>query len=215
MAKGKHAAASANRRLEAAQDHIDRLTDQLTEAKLRARQVERVAAQVPKLQQRIQDDAPIVQEVAEWWRNGVKNWAAIERRLKYLKETVLAGYLNLVMDHYNMTLVEAMEWMTRKYPDLFMESSETQRIVDGGPWARDPQHRRLSDEAVRRIQQKNGDRHIDTPDAAKMWQQIDEAIEAGFTGPDLTELVDDEVQADFFKGMAARAADYHDAKETA
>lgn len=215
MAKGKHAAASANRRLEAAQDHIDRLTDQLTEAKLRARQVERVAAQVPKLQQRIQDDAPIIQQVAEWWKGGTKAWAEMENRLTYMYSVVIRGYIRLVMAHYGMTVTEAVEWMTRQYPELWNKGPATHRIVRGGPWVTDPGQRRLSDEAVRRIQQKNGERHIDTPDAAAMWQQIDEAIEAGFTGPDLTELVDDEVQADFFKGMAARAADYHDAKETA
>ncbi len=49
MARGKQAAKAANRRLEATQDHVDRLTDQLAEAKLRARQCEKAAGQVPGL----------------------------------------------------------------------------------------------------------------------------------------------------------------------
>jgi chromosome segregation ATPase len=47
MARGKHAASSANARLGAAQDHIDRLTDQLADAKLRARQAEAAQRELP------------------------------------------------------------------------------------------------------------------------------------------------------------------------
>lgn len=49
MAKGKQAALAAQRRLEATQDHVDRLTDQLADAKLRARQFEKDAGKVPAL----------------------------------------------------------------------------------------------------------------------------------------------------------------------
>lgn len=49
MAKGKHAAAAAIRRAEAAHEHIDRLTNQLAEAKMRARAIEAEANRVPSL----------------------------------------------------------------------------------------------------------------------------------------------------------------------
>lgn len=210
MAKGKHATASANRRLEAAQDHIDRLTDQLAEAKRRARQVEAQASQVPKLRQRIrdleEDNAPIIQELTSWWKNGRKAWASMHDRITYLHTTILLDYFKVVADMYGMTRVETIEWMTRKYPDLYSEDGTSKRIQGGGPWAMDPRQRRLSDEAVRRIQQKNGLRHADTADAALMWQQIDEAIDAGFRGADLAELVDEEVQAGFMKGLIRKNA---------
>lgn len=54
MAKGKHAAAAARGRYESAVEHIDRLTTELAEAKLRARMVEREAAQVPALKSQIE-----------------------------------------------------------------------------------------------------------------------------------------------------------------
>lgn len=54
MAKGKKAAGAAIRRADAAHEHIDRLTDQLTEAKMRARLMEAEANRV----------APLVAEVA-------------------------------------------------------------------------------------------------------------------------------------------------------
>ena len=51
MAKGKHAAASATRRLEAAHEHIDRLTEQLAESKIRHRQAEADAARLPAVEE--------------------------------------------------------------------------------------------------------------------------------------------------------------------
>lgn len=48
MARGKQAAAAAVRRAEAAHEHIDRLTDQLVDAKKRARDHEAAARQLPQ-----------------------------------------------------------------------------------------------------------------------------------------------------------------------
>lgn len=50
MAKGKHATKSANRRQSAERDHIDRLTDQLVEAKARARRYEADAMRLPSVE---------------------------------------------------------------------------------------------------------------------------------------------------------------------
>ena len=50
MAKGKEAAQAANRRYEAAVEHIDRLTDELVQAKARARSVEAVARRTVALE---------------------------------------------------------------------------------------------------------------------------------------------------------------------
>lgn len=53
MAKGKEAVAAARRRYEASIEHIDRLTSELTEAKVRAKMSETDAAKVPHLQQQL------------------------------------------------------------------------------------------------------------------------------------------------------------------
>lgn len=50
MARGKHAASAARGRYEAAVEHIDRLTTELADAKLRARLVERDAARAGELE---------------------------------------------------------------------------------------------------------------------------------------------------------------------
>lgn len=53
MAKGKHAVTAANRRYEAAVEHIDRITNELVEAKARARRHQRDAERVPGLEAEI------------------------------------------------------------------------------------------------------------------------------------------------------------------
>lgn len=55
MAKGKQAVAAANRRLETANEHIDRLTDAVSEWKIRARAAEKTLSEI----------GPVVQRVAE------------------------------------------------------------------------------------------------------------------------------------------------------
>lgn len=62
MARGKQAAKSARRRLDASHDHIDRLTDQLVEAKTRARQHEAAAVRLPAVEKEL---ARVRQQVEE------------------------------------------------------------------------------------------------------------------------------------------------------
>lgn len=62
MARGKHAARSIKRANDAAVAHIDRLTSELVEAKLRARQVQQAANSVPALRERV---AELEREIAE------------------------------------------------------------------------------------------------------------------------------------------------------
>ena len=53
MARGKQAVAAARGRYESAVEHIDRLTTELADAKIRARLVEKQAARVPDLERRV------------------------------------------------------------------------------------------------------------------------------------------------------------------
>jgi hypothetical protein len=54
VTKGKHAASANKRRYEMAMEHIDRLTDDLANAKVRVKKVEAAANSVPALQERIE-----------------------------------------------------------------------------------------------------------------------------------------------------------------
>jgi hypothetical protein len=53
MTRGKHAVQASKRRLEATQSHVDHLTDQLVEAKLRARQHEKAAIRLPMIEEEL------------------------------------------------------------------------------------------------------------------------------------------------------------------
>lgn len=68
MTRGKHASRSIKRANEAAVSHIDRLTDQLAEAKIKARQYHAAAVRLPALEvelKRLRDIADGVQSPAQ------------------------------------------------------------------------------------------------------------------------------------------------------
>lgn len=94
MAKGKQASKAANRRLEATRDHVDRLTEQLAEAKIRARDAEKRAAEADLLRQRVRelerriDDGPTeaILDKLRWWDTISKQDR--QRRSAALKELI-------------------------------------------------------------------------------------------------------------------------------
>lgn len=194
MAKGKQAVAAANRRLEAAQDHIDRLTEQLTEAKLRARQVEAQASQVPALKKRIaklEEPDPVVTRIAEWWDTIEKDWLDINKELNRWK-SIVADYILVDCQERGLTGVEYVEYLSRRYPDLFRPDGQQDAISKGAPWRRSKVERRLPEEAVRRLQMARGERHADVTDNAGLWLHIEEALAAGFTAGEAMTLLEDE-----------------------
>jgi hypothetical protein len=82
--KGKHSAAAANRRLGATQDHVDRLTEQLVEQKIKARRYEQDALRLPAVER---ECARLRQQVGE----GVSD-ALLRERAR--QEKIRAGFID-------------------------------------------------------------------------------------------------------------------------
>lgn len=89
MAKGKHGAAAAQRRAEAAHEHIDRLTDQLVEVKTRARRYESDAMRVPALEAEIR-------RLREQVQDGSSNELERERQARENDRVLMAAKLNAI-----------------------------------------------------------------------------------------------------------------------
>ena len=196
MAKGKHAAASANRRLEAAQDHIDRQTDQLTEAKLRAREAERTAGQVEPLKRRVKqlEDDPASAELLEAMDIWKDAWKKAARQIKALQGAFIEQ-AQVLAGQKGMTGTEYLELMWRRHLDMWTDEDSTTRVRTGISGNHVAKHGRLSDEAVLRLQKVQGWRHSSL-DVVSLWEQLLEAQDAGFTVSETVELLDEGKEKD-------------------
>lgn len=190
MAKGKQAAAAANRRLEAAQDHIDRLTDQLVEAKRRARDAERTAQQVEPLKRRIHqlENDTVSAELVAALNLFEDEYKKTTRKLRALQE-VFIEQGQLLADQKGMTGTEYIELMWRRHPDMWTDS-DPGIVRTGLPKSMIDRRSRLSDAAVVRLQKARGFRH--STDVVSLWEQLLDAEEAGFSRSEAIELLDDE-----------------------
>lgn len=195
MAKGKHAAASANRRLEAAQEHIDRLTDQLAEAKLRARMVERQADRVPRLEEQVRelqrrlDDDDIAREFIDFaWE-----LKESERLLLEYVQAFRDGVLKLLRDRRiiaTMTIHELIEYASKRHPKVFSDPlKDGERARLGGE---QKTMRGLSEAAVTRLQEAQGKRHVGV-DVAALVDEYAGARDLGFTTAEALDLLADDV----------------------
>lgn len=194
MAKGKEALAAANRRYQAAVQHIDRLTSELAEAKIRAKEAEKLAVKVPHLEERLQvaeeklaTDSVVAElyDRVELCLARLKEWKEHDERLKSSTLTLLRDYARLTQ----MTTPELVEFAVRRIPQFFRDGSA---ISDGKPFRRH-MPAGLSDDAVRRLQKLRGERGIDIDLGAAMAESM-EALDAGFTSAEIGELVEPYLQ---------------------
>lgn len=175
MAKGKYAARAAKHQTEAQYQHIDRLTDQLAEAKIRARQYERDAALVPHLRKRLEeleyklDNDVVVQEILD---KALAYRKALERAFEKnrgLQQAICEASGDLLRAT-NATTVDFAEYIGRRWPGLIMEHSDTEHYTTRWGVPRKP----LSEEAVKRLQRARGLRAItpDGDDAADLFIKV-------------------------------------------
>jgi hypothetical protein len=156
MARGKHSAQAAIRRAEAAHEHIDRLTEQLVEAKIRARRHEAAAVRLPAVEeelrrvtrQRDEGTSPEVQRLA-----GMLDHARAERdRCEEKARSATADIRKL------------MDWFVASFPGTSTEAMEEMfkvvGISDGTNatilW--NEHERKLGAEGIQRVQRARGDR---------------------------------------------------------
>lgn len=119
MAKGKYGARAAIRRIEAADAHIDTLTSQVVDAKMRARQNETAARLVPVLQARISEleselevaTSPEVRRLKKEVDEARREWAlAYEdaRKIKERWEDLAFFCMQRVLDGTSLERVEEL-----------------------------------------------------------------------------------------------------------
>jgi hypothetical protein len=195
MAKGKQAVETARRRAEAAHEVIDRLTGELADAKIRARDAERRAADVDLLRAQVaaqRNDVLLADAfvaLQQWRAYGSDLHKARKRALSEMKGLIedldTAGLLNGIADR--------VEFMLRRYPEMMAVlcgRDHGTEFLQGTTNVR-----RLGDDVTKRVQRMVGERadlgRIIGPDAdaADVLGDLLDAKQAGFSKSDVVEFV--------------------------
>lgn len=212
MARGKHGKEAAIRRAEAAHEHIDRLTDELVEAKRRMKdaieRAERLEGVEKLLSQRNNDEllADALEKIAEWERIAKEDG---ERRKAAIAEMYFVMFpdLNLLSDRKGEAPMEdRRQFLETRYPAL-MSAISAGKVAQRDPrkavrWKHSPfksRERKLSPDEVRRLQRVTNQRLIpgwdEDKDVADSWIDMLDAAQAGFSSEDFLEFVTGEQAA--------------------
>lgn len=164
MAKGKHAASAAKRRLDAANEHTDRLTDQLAELKIRLRAAEKEAARSAVLEEALADarrqieesSYPEVDRLNEMLRHQQERAAAAEAEQGRIKDLWERAADNII----DFLEANGMKVGPQKIETLLalINPEKIGVLVDGPHQTKLGQSHGL--EAVRRVQRASGYRPI-------------------------------------------------------
>lgn len=203
MAKGKEAATSARRQLEAASAHLDRVTTQLVEAKERARRFEAAALRVPGLESEVArlradleaSDGPherrvreLMLELSEMRRDHAANVAKLRRYFGRLGRA--AG------DRWQFRLNEIDDLAAL----LHMKAADLIHDIDGRPRSFREGGRRITGSESPRSKMERAAGFTPKQLAQDIWCEVDELLNA-----------DDFDEAQFLKMMeraTAAAAEY-------
>ena len=202
--KGKQATLAARRRAEAAHEVIDRLTTDLADAKLRAKEAERRAAQLQVLADRAVElqaerdsdtllgDALSALDVDRRW--GREQRQRTRSALKTLRERLIPDVITA--SALPMSYHDGLDFVLRRYGPI-MDAIFGQHVnpltIPALQSTTSPTARKLSEDQRRRLERLNGlrtfcewDRDRDTAD---VWTDMLEGQEAGFDGPEIAELI--------------------------
>jgi hypothetical protein len=159
MTRGKEAAKAANRRNDAALQHIDRLTSELTTAKIRMRDAEARAAsaelRVHRSETKIAADAADMQAVNEYLDIHRRHIKDHRRMWRDGAQKDLVRLMSDAIPIKRATEADFIEFMLKRYPDLcaWLGWGEHQIIR--------PRHvKGLDESATRRIGRALGQRMI-------------------------------------------------------
>jgi hypothetical protein len=198
--RGKEALAASNRRYRAALDHIDRMTEQLADAKIRARAVEKQAARVGQVERYLTEhnnDELLAEALAavEVWKARFRRYEARRKEAKAeVRERLAADAFHLMPID---TPTDMAEFLFTRYPKLV-------GLVLGGPLADFDERERysiglgrhalkLTPEHCRRLQVARGIRAgVENLPAANVGTYLSDALEAldaGFTKDEVRELL--------------------------
>jgi hypothetical protein len=202
MARGKEAVQASARRLEAAYAHIDRLTEELVDAKLRARDAEARARRLEGIEALLptavaKNDAMLQQALTAlrtWRRWGDE---LHEQRGKALHEmgTKLIPDLDLIGGGGPVT-TDVLEFLKKRYPAIVLvmtgSSWEGESLVTFESPSR-PLEEKLGPEELRRFQRLMGERLVfqsdQEADASKVWADMLDAKVVGLSTEETMEYV--------------------------
>jgi hypothetical protein len=205
MAKGKEAISAANRRVQAAHEVIDRLTDELAQQKVLRREAERrlarvehQAARVEELERQQAGDELLADALAalDQWRTVAREDQL--RRNAALKEVAsrLMPDLALLSPSEHLGSIDRYELLLRRYPRIIDALSGGHSPRDDGSFMPKDVPRSLrkpKGEDLRRVQQLLGLRAIPewAPDAdmADVVNDLLDAKHAAFTKSEISELL--------------------------
>lgn len=199
MAKGKQAAKAANRRLHATQDHVDRLTDQLAEAKIRARTAEAASREADLLRDRVRrleaevesgPDEAMRAKLGAWNKEWKEDEARRRRAAKELLDHLTRVHLPLLGRLSELETVEVLYGILphtfaalRACPvEWIREASRNGLQYAGERVIEDPAERRRWQAYVRK------ERHHDSAVVSDMIDIL-EAVRVGFTTEEIMEMV--------------------------
>jgi hypothetical protein len=201
MARGKEALDAARRRYEAAMEHIDRLTDDLANEKLRRKEAELRAARFEGLDHmtkvvELRNDQLLGDAITK-----IHQWRTValadrKRRLKAIQEVWDRLVPDLEIKLHRLTPIDQMQFMVVRYPALMTalmasrsEGTNGRFIDPANPYA--TAERKLNNDQLRRFQRIMGERGIleanPDIDAGQAWADLMEARQAGFTADEMAE----------------------------
>lgn len=195
MARGKHATASANRRAEAAHQVIDRLTTELADAKLRAKQAEQKCAHLEGADKLVGSASIKHDEMLGAALEALKMWRRVadedaERRRRAHLELVRQFMQDVKTLWPHPPLAEDVrQFIEMRYP-LLMAALHAGAPLDGFKrpmrWKSNLEaaERKLSGEDLKRFQRLSGQRGIFTgaaeKDIAEIWIDLLDAKQVAF-----------------------------------
>lgn len=180
MAKGKQATLAANRRAESAHEVIDRLTSELTKAKIRARDAEARAEHLEGIDKHLADSSTkndelvvaMVEKLA-WWDKAAK--ADRRRRIDAraeLHRRLVPDIISTILGQ-DACIEDARQFISRRYPALMatlcaieQEQLKSDEPVEVRSTSLTPAMQRLSGDRLRKLQRLCGLRGVmaDHPD---------------------------------------------------
>lgn len=204
MARGKKAAAAAIRRAEAAHEHIDRLTTELVEAKLRARRAEERAARLENISTLLQTASPKNDKMLAEALSALKSWKAISKADHARRMAAVAEMLDKLIADLGLPsggIEDRREFLAKRYPAI-MKALTAGR--DGAPYARQapvawagsaltPMQEKLqaTPEDLRRFQRLSGMRAWSADggdeDLSDVWCDLLDAKQIGLTYEEMIE----------------------------
>lgn len=201
MAKGKQAAVAAQRRYEAAVEHIDRLTSELAEAKMRARSAEARAQRLEGVEKHLEASSSKRDELVLVLTKKLEWWEKVRRLDEERRKAACAELCRLGMDICSLgkggAIGDGWEFARKRYPRVVqaLMASEHPVPVDPTYVERAPDtcfSKRLSGESRRRWNRLTG-REVDlggtgVPMADALIDLLD-ARQAGFTKEEVVEFM--------------------------